>query len=127
MRGVRGAGPAIDVDAVVARGRDPERLRVDAVVNCTGPGPLPSTSGNPLWTRLIADGLARDHPCGLGVDVDASCRLRGADGRVVDGLHAIGPPTLGTFGESTAVPFIARQVLDLVAGLATRPGELPAA
>lgn len=114
VHGARAVGSAIDVDLVPARGGGPETLRVDAVVNCTGPGPRPSASGNPLWTRLVADGLARDHPCGLGVDVDAACRLRAADGRVVDGVTCIGPPTLGAAGESTAVPFIARQVLDVL-------------
>jgi uncharacterized NAD(P)/FAD-binding protein YdhS len=129
VRGVRADGAGIVADFEPGRGEAAPTVRVDAVVHCTGPGPRPSGSGNPMWTRLIADGLARDHSCGLGIDVDAGCRVLGADGRATDGLFCIGPPTLGAFGESTAVPFIARQVIDLVGGLrrdgggAARPGD----
>ncbi len=97
-----------DADAPDNHGARP--LKFGAVINCTGPQPRPSASGNPLWRALIADGLARDHPCGLGIDVDASCRLLDAGGRPHADMIAIGPPTLGGFGEAAAVPYIAQQI-----------------
>lgn len=85
-------------------------LKFGAVINCTGPQPRPSASGNPLWRALIADGMARDHPCGLGIDVDSSNHLLDAGGRPLADMIAIGPPTLGGFGEAAAVPYIAQQI-----------------
>jgi uncharacterized NAD(P)/FAD-binding protein YdhS len=118
LRDARPAGAAIEV-AYDARG-DGARLATvaDVVVNCTGPRPRPGASGHPLWTRLIADGLVRDHPCGLGVHVDAACRTIDATGRPNDDVLAFGPPTIGTFGEVSAVPFIARQVIDALGATA---------
>jgi len=88
--------------------------RFDVVVNCTGPQPRPSASRNPAWRALVADGLVRDDPSGLGIEVDALGRPLGADGRVRDRLFAIGPPTAGSLGETTAAPFISRRLLQMV-------------
>ncbi|MEI7443678.1 MAG: FAD/NAD(P)-binding protein [Burkholderiales bacterium] len=120
---VRGDGHAIVVEHRSRSSPHAARLRVDAVLNCTGPAARPSASGHPLWSTLIADGVARDHPGGLGVDVDDACRVRDAAGRPVDGLFCVGPPTQGAFGESTAVPFIARQVHDMIGTLLDPGGD----
>lgn len=112
LRGARPSGAAIEVDYDARADGARRTSAADVVVNCTGPRPLPGASGHPLWTRLIADGLVRDHPCGLGVQVDEACRTIDATGRANDDLLAFGPPTIGTFGEVSAVPFIARQVID---------------
>ncbi|MFZ4756931.1 MAG: FAD/NAD(P)-binding protein [Burkholderiaceae bacterium] len=117
VRDVQAVGSAIDVGYDPRRGSGRMTLRADVVVNCTGPNPRPSASGNPLWQRLIRDGWARDHPCGVGVDVDLSCRVVDAAGRSDGTLFCIGPPTMGTFGEATAVPYVARQVLDTLPAL----------
>lgn len=85
-------------------------LDVDALINCTGPQPRPSRSDNPLWRSLIAEGLARDHPAGLGIDVDGGCRIIDGSGRPVEWLFATGPITLGQFGEISAVPQITFRV-----------------
>lgn len=87
------------------------RLQVGAVVNCTGPQPRPSRSGNPLWSTMLADGLACDHGSGNGVAVDLACRVLDAGGRAHANIRALGPITSGCFGEATAVPYIARQIL----------------
>ena len=34
-----------------------------------------------MWTRLLADGWVREDPSGLGIEVDADCRVRDARGR----------------------------------------------
>jgi uncharacterized NAD(P)/FAD-binding protein YdhS len=99
----------------------PQTERIDVVINCTGPQPRPSASRNPLWLSLIADGLVRDHPCGVGIDVDADCRTLDRDGHVNHDLLAVGPPTTGTFGEASAVPYVARQVLDALGAMLGEP------
>jgi uncharacterized NAD(P)/FAD-binding protein YdhS len=95
-------------------------LEVDALINCTGPQPRPSRSDNPLWRSLIADGLARDHPSGLGIDVDGGSRIIDRAGQPVDWLFATGPITLGQFGEISAVPQITFRVLAWTAEFAGR-------
>lgn len=108
-----GATGSIDLEIRLRGGQDVHRLRADALINCTGPQPRPSRSGNPLWLSLIARGWARDHPSGLGVDVDGQARLLDAEGRPVPRLYAVGPATIGQFGEISAAPHIARQVREL--------------
>jgi uncharacterized NAD(P)/FAD-binding protein YdhS len=103
-------GDAMAVDWQT-RDAGPRRLQAAVVVNCTGPQPRPSRSGNPLWRAMLGDGLARDHASGLGVDVDLGCRVVDQQGRAHANIRALGPITAGCFGEATAVPYIARQIL----------------
>jgi uncharacterized NAD(P)/FAD-binding protein YdhS len=114
VRQARAVGDSLEVGFEARITREPHSLQADVVVNCTGPQPRPSASGNALWVQLIADGLVRDHPCGVGVDVDPSCRTLDRAGRPNEDLLAIGPPTMGAFGEASAVPYVARQVIDML-------------
>ena len=88
-------------------------VRTGAVINCTGPRLRPSHSGNPFWQALVGDGVARDDPCGLGVDVDPRGRVVAANGRPHEAIFAIGPPTMGRFGEAAAVPYVVRGILEV--------------
>lgn len=89
----------------------------DVVVNCTGPQPRPSASDNPLWRTAIVDGLVRDDPSGVGIEVDHAGQPIGAGGRIDGRLFALGPPTAGSLGETTAVPYISRRILHLIDAL----------
>jgi uncharacterized NAD(P)/FAD-binding protein YdhS len=82
------------------------RLEVAAIVNCTGSNADLSRSTDPLIAQMLADGIARAHPNGLGLDLDADGRVLDARGQVQGSVHAIGPITQGAFWESTAVPEI---------------------
>ena len=104
-------GDALRIDHLTRRGDAVRSLRAAAVINCTGPQLRPSASTNPLWRALVDDGLARDAPSGLGVDVDPAGCLLDRQGRAQPALRAVGPPTAGHFGEVTAVPHIVRQLL----------------
>jgi uncharacterized NAD(P)/FAD-binding protein YdhS len=84
-----------------------------AVVNCAGPGRLPAAAG-PLVGGLLATGLARVGPHGLGLDIDPAGRLIGADGRAHDRLWLVGPLRRGALWETTAVPEIRAQARRLV-------------
>ncbi|MDC1198890.1 FAD/NAD(P)-binding protein [bacterium] len=87
------------------------------VLNCTGPSNRPDQSENPFVRSLLAKGLARPHPTGLGFDVDADCRAIRADGKPLPSLVFLGALTLGAFGEPLATPWIAAQISRLVPGL----------
>ncbi len=82
------------------------RLDVAAVVNCTGANLDLTRSSDPLIQQMLSEGLARAHPSGLGLDLDEDARVLDARGKVQGSLYAIGPITVGSFWESTAVPEI---------------------
>lgn len=101
-----------------SRGSDLIReARVDAVVNCTGFDSL-GGAGDPLHAALFAAGLARPDPLGLGLEVDATCRVLDGRGRAQPDLLAVGPPTKGAFWEIVAVPEIRVQVAEVADRLA---------
>jgi uncharacterized NAD(P)/FAD-binding protein YdhS len=87
-----------------------------AVVNCAGPGRLPAAAG-PLVGGLLATGLARVGPHGLGLDIDTAGRLVGATGRAHDRLWVVGALRRGAQWETTAVPEIRAQARSLVTDL----------
>ncbi|AGZ44803.1 hypothetical protein AFR_32725 [Actinoplanes friuliensis DSM 7358] len=87
-----------------------------AVINCAGPGRLPGAAG-PLVGGLLAAGLARVGPHGLGLDIDPAGRLIGAGGQVQERLWLIGPLRRGARWETTAVPEIRAQARRLVTDL----------
>jgi uncharacterized NAD(P)/FAD-binding protein YdhS len=92
------------------RGADEARsLRVQRIVNCTGPqGDLARTT-DPLIRTLHARGLIRPDSARLGIDVDADARTIAANGESNDWLLALGPMTRGAFWEIVAVPDIRAQ------------------
>ncbi|MDG4827288.1 FAD/NAD(P)-binding protein [Asanoa sp. WMMD1127] len=90
----------------------------DAVVNCTGPG---HPAGLSLVRTLVADGLARADPLGLGIDVDAAGHPTGRDGSPVEGLHVLGSLRRGRWWETTAIPEIRTQAYAVAARLADPP------
>lgn len=98
---------------------DSELLSAHHIVNCTGPTGTVSMTNAPFLASLVDGGLARADACGLGLDVDAECRILGRNGRANDRLFAIGPLSRGAFWEIIAVPDIRVQALELATRLAT--------
>lgn len=96
------------------RGKDAaETMRVQRVINCTGPlGDLMRTT-DPLLVRLRERGLIRPDAAHLGIDVTSDAQTIGADGRGSDWLYALGPMTRGAFWEIVAVPDIRQQTWTL--------------
>lgn len=84
--------------------------RYDAVINCTGPQSRPDRAENPFMRSLVANGLARPHPVGIGFDVDDDCAAIGTDGAVNPQIRVFGPLTLGQFGDPQGTPFILRHI-----------------
>src|SRR5262249_39077142 len=73
--GGRQSGEEIEVFHRQRGRRVRQRLVVARVINCTGGSLDLASSQDPLVRQLLADGLVRPHPTGLGFDVDATGRV----------------------------------------------------
>lgn len=94
-----------------------EETRFARIINCTGPeGDLPR-SPEPLLKNLLARGLARPGPGGLGIDIDGDAHVLDPAGAAQPRLLAVGPPTRGNLWEIVAVPDIRTQVRDVALSL----------
>jgi uncharacterized NAD(P)/FAD-binding protein YdhS len=91
-------------------------LVVDRVVNCSGPVDDVRRAGIPLLDRLLADGVVRPDPLGLGLDVTPA-------GRASERIHVIGALSKGALYESIAIPELCDQADALAAELVTASGS----
>jgi uncharacterized NAD(P)/FAD-binding protein YdhS len=92
----------------------------DAVIDCTGPRPFAEAGWNPLVDALLASGIARPDPLGIGLDIDLQGRLRDGTGAPNPRLFVVGPARRGTQWESTAIPEIRRHATEVAALIAAR-------
>jgi uncharacterized NAD(P)/FAD-binding protein YdhS len=81
------------------------RVRVGAVINCTGPTIDVRQTRHPLMRRLLDYRIVRPGPLALGLDTDADGRLSGAG----DALWLIGSLRRGRLWETTSIPEIRAQ------------------
>ena len=98
-------------------GREPLRLRVQRVVNCTGPESNYRRLNHPLVVSLRERGLIQPDALGLGLQTDAHGALLDAEGRASERLHTLGPSRKGQLWETTAVPEIRIQAQALAVRL----------
>lgn len=96
-----------------------KELLVDWIVNCTGME-RSGLAQSPLLNSMIELGLIVPDNLGLGVAVDETSRVVGADGIANAGLMAVGQLTAGRFWEITAVPDIRVQARDIACAIASR-------
>jgi uncharacterized NAD(P)/FAD-binding protein YdhS len=92
-------------------------LKVDRVINCTGPDADIRRVDSPLLRDLIRRNLARTDPLFLGLDTAPDGALVGSEGTYSEFLFAIGPLRKGNLWESTAVPEIRLQAAQLASQL----------
>jgi len=90
-------------------------LRVDRVINCTGPEVDCRKINNPLLTDLLRQKLVRPDPLFMGLDTSDYGAVLDARGEPSDFLYAVGPSRKGSLWESTAVPEIRDQAAELAA------------
>lgn len=90
-------------------------LRVDRVINCTGPGTV-SRVQDELLGCLLDQKLARLDCLGLGIETGVNGAVINAEGDMSGDIFAIGPVRKASLWESTAVPEIRVQAKEL-AGL----------
>jgi uncharacterized NAD(P)/FAD-binding protein YdhS len=93
-------------------------LALSLVVNCTGPECNYHKLRDPLMLQLFIRGLARPDPLFLGFDVNEEGQLLDATGRAIPNLHTLGSPQKGRLLETTAVPELRQQALELATRLA---------
>jgi uncharacterized NAD(P)/FAD-binding protein YdhS len=96
-----------------------QRVVVERIFNCTGPDYNPARSENALAQSLLTNGLIAPDPLELGIRVTSDGEVVGADGRVLKGLHYIGPWLRARDWEATAVPELrehARRLADRLSG-----------
>jgi uncharacterized NAD(P)/FAD-binding protein YdhS len=84
-------------------------LRVDRVVNCTGPEADCRHINDPLIKDLLAQRLARPDCLSLGLETDSNGALVDFNGTASPSLYAIGPIRKGSLWESIAVPELRTQ------------------
>ncbi|MBS1850644.1 MAG: FAD/NAD(P)-binding protein [Acidobacteria bacterium] len=89
-------------------------LRVDRVINCTGPATDYRKINHPLLADLFAQGLICTDELALGLQVDFDGALLDRAGKPSGALYAVGPARKGMLWESTAVPEIRVQASMLV-------------
>jgi uncharacterized NAD(P)/FAD-binding protein YdhS len=107
-----------DIDGVDVTYRDRESghlvpLRVDRVINCTGPESDCRRVDDPLLADLMRQKLARPDSLFLGLDVSPDGALIDAHGAASSLLYAIGPVRKGSLWETIAVPELRVQVSEL--------------
>jgi uncharacterized NAD(P)/FAD-binding protein YdhS len=89
------------------------RLRVDRVINCTGPETDCRKFDSPLLRNLREQGLIRPDELYLGLDATDDGALIHAQDESSDSLYTVGPTRKGQLWETTAVPEIRDQVAAL--------------
>ncbi len=104
-------------------GEQRKTLRVDYVVNCTGPECNYHRLGDPLVANLFARGLARPDALMLGLDVAAEGAVRDVHGVASRRIFTIGSPQKGRLMETTAVPELRVQARDTAGRLRCQEPE----
>jgi uncharacterized NAD(P)/FAD-binding protein YdhS len=88
-----------------ARGQHaPAELRVDRVINCTGPDYRCESSADPLIGALAARGLIQPDTVGTGLRTEPNGGVLNLFGRATRGLYYVGPMLRADHWEATAVP-----------------------
>jgi uncharacterized NAD(P)/FAD-binding protein YdhS len=91
-----------------------EKINAQWIVNCIGPQSDHKKINSPLYQNLLKTGKAVTDDLGLGIKISKKLNLISADGTIHQNIFVIGPPTKGTFWESTALNEIRIQVNQLV-------------
>ena len=99
------SGKRLRVSLRLRRGGE-RHLSVSRWIDCTGSCADLEQSAEPLVRQLLAHGLARPDPLGLGFATDADGALLDAEGRADGRLFTLGPLRRGELWECTAVPEI---------------------
>lgn len=105
---LRPAAGRIELSVRSRGGQEAHGLVADRVIDCSGPAQHPTR--DPLTGPLIADGGARLHPNGLGLELDVQGRVLDVEGRARPDLYVLGPPTRAAFWETIAVPDIRERI-----------------
>jgi uncharacterized NAD(P)/FAD-binding protein YdhS len=102
-------------------GKEAKQLKVQRIINCTGPEGNPALSSNELLRNLEQSGLICADDLGMGVKADpATGRILALDGEYQSNLFALGSNLKGMLWESTSVPDLRVQAKNLAILLAEK-------
>ncbi len=108
---------AQDEEAVEVRLTDGRRLRVGAVVNCTGAWTDVRRTADPLVRSLLDRGHARPGPACLGIDTSGDGRLVPGGSGTTAPLWVVGALRRGNLLETTAIPEIRVQAAEVASSV----------
>jgi uncharacterized NAD(P)/FAD-binding protein YdhS len=91
----------------------PHDLSVGWVVNCTGPRPSNRPESNPAIASLAARGKIRPDPLSLGLETSPGGAVLARDGERLEDLWVVGTLRKPDCWESTAVPELREQTVDV--------------
>ncbi len=122
VRSVKGCESGV---RVCLQSNDGSRQSLDTAlaINCTGPQPRFSGTDAPLIQNLLRRGIVRPDPLDIGIDVDDEFAVTTREGFVSEHLYAIGPLLKGRLWETTAVPELRGQALQMARVLLTVEAE----
>ena len=118
---LEGDGGAVNVLWRARGASQPSTLRVDRVINCTGPSFDPRRLQDSLTRSLLANGLANADPVGLGLLTHPDGELLDTHGLPVAGLCYIGPLLRADHWEMGAVPELREYARKLALRLVAPP------
>lgn len=104
-----------------------QRVKVDRIIDCSGPRSDATMIDQPLIQQLLTSGQVHPDPLGLGIDVTTDGAVIDAFGCPARDIHAVGPITKGTFWEIIAVPDLRLACANLAMKLFDAADELPRA
>jgi uncharacterized NAD(P)/FAD-binding protein YdhS len=110
---MRATQHGVSVDWLPSGTNEPRTLEVARVINCTGPASDYARLDLPLVVQMRRAGWLVPDPLRLGVETAPDGRLIGADGQPVDHLYTLGPLRRPALWESTAIPEIREQAMEL--------------
>ncbi|MDP9193521.1 MAG: FAD/NAD(P)-binding protein [Acidobacteriota bacterium] len=100
-------------EGIVVETSKAQTLTVARVINCTGPACDYARLDLPLVVQMRRAGWLVPDPLRLGIETTDDGRLIGADGQPVDDLYTLGPLRRPALWESTAIPEIRQQAMEL--------------
>jgi uncharacterized NAD(P)/FAD-binding protein YdhS len=92
--------------------QESQRLVVDRIVNCTGPGTTDRVHDK-LISSIVHAGLGRFDPLQIGIDVDGRGSIVSSSGESSNCVYGIGPVRKASLWETTAVAEIREQAVHL--------------
>ncbi|HTF63409.1 MAG TPA: FAD/NAD(P)-binding protein [Edaphobacter sp.] len=102
----------IDVSVVLRGTHKTVTISTDKIINCTSSGTSDQRQ-EPFIKSLLLMGFASYDPLRIGISTDNHGCVIGAFGKSTANLYALGPLRKATFWETTAVPEIREQALEL--------------
>jgi uncharacterized NAD(P)/FAD-binding protein YdhS len=110
---MRATPHGVSIDWRPAGSDETRTLEVARVINCTGPASDYARLDLPLVIQMRRAGWLVPDPHRLGVETAPDGRLIGANGQPVDDLYTLGPLRRPALWESTAIPEIRQQAMEL--------------